>query len=232
MILHCDMDAFYASVEERDQPELVGHPVIVGGSPEKRGVVAAANYVARKYGVHSAMPAATAHRLCPQGIFLWPRIGYYAEISVQSREIFGRFTPLVEPLSLDEAFLDVTGSETLWFSSRNRQADQGDCPPGDPAGGFGRRGPQQVPGQDRQRPQEARRLGCGRAGERFKNSLIRCPWSGSGVSVNRGARSSSGWASVPSGSFASGRWTPSRPDSDQVVSTSGNWRTGSTTGQS
>ena len=114
MIIHADMDAFYASVEERDRPELVGQPVIVGGSPEKRGVVAAANYVARRYGVHSAMPAATAHRLCPHGVFLWPRIGYYAEISAQIREIFERFTPLVEPLSLDEAFLDVTGSQGLF----------------------------------------------------------------------------------------------------------------------
>jgi DNA polymerase-4 len=108
------MDAFYASVEERDRPELVGKPVIVGGSPEKRGVVSAANYVARKYGVHSAMPAVTAHRLCPQGIYLPPRIDYYAEVSGQIREIFERFTPLVEPLSLDEAFLDVTGSEHLF----------------------------------------------------------------------------------------------------------------------
>jgi DNA polymerase IV len=114
MILHVDQDAFYASVEERDRPELMGKPVIVGGSPEKRGVVAAANYVARRYGVHSAMPSATAHRLCPHGIYLAPRIDYYAKISGEIREIFERFTPLVEPLSLDEAFLDVTGSEHLF----------------------------------------------------------------------------------------------------------------------
>jgi len=108
------MDAFYASVEERDRPELVGKPVIVGGSPEKRGVVSAANYVAREYGVHSAMPAVTARRLCPHGIYLPPRIDYYAEVSRQIRDIYERFTPLVEPLSLDEAFLDVTGSEHLF----------------------------------------------------------------------------------------------------------------------
>lgn len=117
MILHCDMDAFYASVEERDRPELVGKPVIVGGPPEKRGVVSAANYVARTYGVHSAMPSATAHRLCPHGVYLPPRIAYYAEVSRHIREIFERFTPLVEPLSLDEAFLDVSGSEHLFGSA-------------------------------------------------------------------------------------------------------------------
>ncbi len=89
MILHCDRDAFYASVEERDRPDLVGHPMIVGGSPESRGVVAAANCVARKYGIHSEMPATIARWLCPQGVFLSPRISYYAEVSCQIRERFG-----------------------------------------------------------------------------------------------------------------------------------------------
>lgn len=114
MILHVDMDAFYASVEELDQPELVGRPVIVGGTPQGRGVVAAANYVAREFGVHSAMPAATAKRLCPQAVFLPSRIDRYAAVSRDMQDIFDRFTPLVEPLSLDEAFLDVTGSEQLF----------------------------------------------------------------------------------------------------------------------
>jgi len=117
MILHVDMDAFYASVEERDDPSLVGRPVIVGGSAEGRGVVAAANYAARKFGVHSAMSAAQAKRLCPQAVLLKPRIDYYAEVSTQIREILESFTPLVEPLSLDEAFLDCTGSESLFGTS-------------------------------------------------------------------------------------------------------------------
>lgn len=114
MILHVDMDAFYASVEQRDDPSLVGKAVIVGGSAEGRGVVAAANYEARKFGVHSAMAAAQAKRLCPSAVFLKPRIGHYASVSRQIREIFEQYTPLVEPLSLDEAFLDVRGSEALF----------------------------------------------------------------------------------------------------------------------
>lgn len=114
MILHVDMDAFYASVEERDHPELVGKPVIVGGTPDGRGVVSAANYVVRKYGVHSAMPTRTALRLCPHAIVIRPRMSHYAQVSGQIREILDRYTPLIEPLSLDEAFLDVTGSELLF----------------------------------------------------------------------------------------------------------------------
>src|SRR5262245_49667142 len=114
MILHVDMDAFYASIEERDDPTLAGKPVIVGGPAESRGVVAAANYEVRKFGVHSAMASARAKRLCPHAVFIKPRMNHYAEIAQQIRTILEAFTPLIEPLSLDEAFLDVFGSETLF----------------------------------------------------------------------------------------------------------------------
>jgi DNA polymerase-4 len=105
-ILHIDMDAFFASVEQRDNPELRGKPVAVGGSRE-RGVVAAASYEARTFGVRSAMPSVTAKRRCPGLIFVTPRFDVYKAVSLQIREIFAEYTPIIEPLSLDEAYLDV-----------------------------------------------------------------------------------------------------------------------------
>jgi DNA polymerase-4 len=117
-IIHLDMDAFYASVEQLDNPELKGKPVIVGGS-RKRGVVSAASYEARKFRIHSAMPIAQATALCPHGVFLPVRMKRYREISDRIFSIYQRFTPLVEPLSLDEAFLDVTGSNKLYGSAED-----------------------------------------------------------------------------------------------------------------
>jgi DNA polymerase-4 len=108
-IIHIDMDAFYASVEQRDNAEYRGKPIVVGGPPEGRGgVVATASYEARKFGIRSAMPSKKAQELCPQAIFIRPRFDAYKTVSKQIREIFSRYTDLIEPLSLDEAFLDVT----------------------------------------------------------------------------------------------------------------------------
>src|SRR5262245_9547000 len=117
IILHVDMDAFYASIEQRDDPSLKGRPVIVGADPRQglgRGVVAACSYEARKFGVRSVLPISRAWKLCPHGAYVRPRMDRYVEVSHEVMEGLRRFTNLVEPLSIDEAFLDVTGSTTLF----------------------------------------------------------------------------------------------------------------------
>lgn len=113
-ILHVDMDAFFASVEQRDHPEWRGRPVIVGAAPDERGVVSTCSYEARRYGVHSAMSSREAGRLCPDGVFVRPDMERYREASARVFEIFDRYTPLVQGLSCDEAFLDVSGARTLF----------------------------------------------------------------------------------------------------------------------
>ncbi len=117
IILHVDMDAFFAAIEQRDHPEYRGRPVIVGADPKDgkgRGVVSAASYEARRFGVHSALPISEAYRRCPGGVFVKPRMGRYAEISDRVMDILGRYSPLVEQISVDEAFLDCTGTGSLF----------------------------------------------------------------------------------------------------------------------
>ena len=117
-VLHVDMDAFFASVEQRDNPELRGKPVIVGAGPHERGVVSTCSYEARKFGVHSAMPSRTAYALCPHGIFVKPRMKAYQEASDKAFEVFEHYSPFVEGVSVDEAFLDVTGTVHLFGTAR------------------------------------------------------------------------------------------------------------------
>ena len=151
MIAHVDMDAFYASVEVLDRPELLGKPVIVGG--RTRGVVSAASYEARKFGVRSALPIFQAKRLCPQGVYLPPRMERYLQVSRRVMRVLEGFSPLVEPISVDEAFLDLAGTESLWgppkeaglLLKKEMLAQTGlKCSVG--------LAPTQVPGQNSQRP--------------------------------------------------------------------------------
>jgi DNA polymerase IV len=118
-IMHVDLDAFFVSVEQVDRPELRGKPVVVGGHPDTRGVVAAASYEARAFGVHSAMPLRTAARLCPHCIFVEGNFSKYAETSRKFMEILANFTPFLEPMGLDEAYMDVTGFESLHGTIRD-----------------------------------------------------------------------------------------------------------------
>ncbi len=126
-IIHIDMDAFFAAVEQRDNPQLMGKPVVVGGKPDSRGVVATCSYEARRFGIHSAMPSSRAYQLCPQAVFVMPRFSAYKEASTEIHKIFNQYTDIIEPLSLDEAYLDVTecdicnGSATL-IAQKIRQA--------------------------------------------------------------------------------------------------------------
>jgi DNA polymerase IV len=120
-IIHIDMDAFFAAIEQRDQPSLRGKPVVVGGRPESRGVVSTASYEARKYGIHSGMPTREALRLCPTAVFLPVSMAKYKTVSGQMRDIFARFTHQIEPLSVDEAFLEIGGGDAIQIGQELKQ---------------------------------------------------------------------------------------------------------------
>ncbi len=118
IIIHVDMDAFYAAIEQRDHPEWRGKPVVVGAPPDQRGVVSTASYEARPYGIHSAMPSCEAGKRCPHAVFVYPRMDYYKTVSATIFSIFESYTPLVEGVSIDEAYLDVTGAQRLYGDGR------------------------------------------------------------------------------------------------------------------
>ena len=150
-IVHCDCDSFYASVETRDDPSLRNKPLAVGGDPEKRGVVATCSYAARRYGIHSAMPMSQALRLCPELTIIRPDMAKYRSVSGEVQAIFRDYTAIVEPLSLDEAFLDVSdtticrGSATLMAEEIRRRVRESWASPFPPASrqtSFSRRSPQ------------------------------------------------------------------------------------------
>ena len=174
-ILHIDMDAFYASVEQRDNPELRGKPVAVGGRPDRRGVVAAASYEARAFGVRSAIPMARAVRLCPHLVIVRPDFAKYQAASQAVFEIFRSVTPLVEPLSLDEAYLDVT--ENAWGEplgkvvAQRLKAEIREATGADRVGG---RRAEQVPREDRVGVEEAGRPDGDRARARRDTSCRSC----------------------------------------------------------
>ena len=122
-IIHIDMDAFFAAVEQRDFPQLKGQPVVVGGQPDSRGVVATCSYEARKFGIKSAMPTSHAYQLCPHAKFVSPRFGAYRQASEEIHKVFSQYTDIIEPLSLDEAYLDVTEAD-LCDGSATKMANE------------------------------------------------------------------------------------------------------------